>query len=390
MSTKLAIMSDKPSEQRQDNLAQNLEVHSVFVAMRRSLTVLATIAVLVTFYFAKDLVLPVLLGLLIALTLSPVTRFFYRRGIPHALSAVILIIFTATVIGGAVVFSAGTVNGWVANAPEIGARLKEKLSGISETLDDVKDASEEVEEMAEGASSEPIQEVVIKQPSLLDSAVSTLTSFATTVAVSLILATFLLASGDMFYIKLVQSFKSMTGKKRALAAVYDIERKVSRYLLTITAINAGLGVAITVCLTLLGLEYAYIWGLAAFLLNFVPFVGGIVGTVLVGASAIVQFDSIYYALTAPLIYQLLTGVEGQFITPTLVGRRLEMNTVAVFLTVVLWGWLWGIPGALVAVPFLVVFKVICENFEGLETIANFLGSSDDKDVNMSPETNVDT
>lgn len=357
--------------------------------MRRSLAVLATITVLVTFYFAKDLVLPVLLGFLIALTLSPVTRFFYRMGIPYALSSIVLIILTATIIGGAVVFSAGTVNGWVADAPEIGAALKEKLSGISDTLDEVKDASKEVEEMAEGDSSEPIQEVVIKQPSLLDSAVSTVTSLATTVAVALILATFLLASGDMFYIKLVQSFRSMTGKKRALTAVYDIERKVSRYLLTITVINAGLGVAVAICLTLLGLDYAYIWGIAAFLLNFVPFVGGVVGTVLVGASAIVQFDSMYYALAAPFVYQILTGIEGQFITPTLVGRRLEMNTVAVFLTVVLWGWLWGIPGALVAVPFLVVFKVICENFEGLETMANFLGSSGNKDVTVATKIDAE-
>ena len=354
------------------------DMNSVFVGMQRSLAVLATIAVLVTFYFAKDLILPILLGALIALTLSPVTRALFSLGIPHWLSAILLGILTAAVIVCAVVFSAGTVNSWVANAPEIGITLKEKLSGISDTIDDVRDASKEVEEIADTEGSEPAQEVIIRQPSLLDSAMSTLTSLATTVVVSLILATFLLASGDMFYIKLVQSFKQMSDKKRALAAVYDIERKVSRYLLTITIINAGLGLAVAAVLSALGLEYAYIWGIAAFLLNFVPFVGGVVGTILVGASAIVQFDSIYYAMAAPIAYQILTGIEGQFVTPYLVGRRLEMNTVAVFLTVVLWGWLWGIPGALVAVPFLVVFKVICENFEGLETIANFLGKSDEK------------
>ena len=168
----------------------------------------------------------------------------------------------------------------------------------------------------------------------------------------------------------------MSGKKRALTAVYDIERKVSRYLLTITLINAGLGLAIGTTLGLLGLEFAYVWGIAAFLLNFVPFVGGVTGTALVGVYSIVFFDSISYALIAPVAYLALTTIEGQFVTPTLVGRRLEMNTVAVFLTVVLWGWLWGVLGALVAVPFLVVFKVICENFEGLETFANFLGHAD--------------
>ena len=339
---------------------------------------LATIAVLASFYFAKDLVLPILLGVLIALTLSPLTRFLLKLGIPYAASAVMLVLLTTFLFVSAVIFSAGTVNGWVASAPEIGQTLRTKLSGLSGTLDDVREASEQVEEMAAADGDAPVQEVVIRQPSLLDSAVSTFTSLATTVAVALILATFLLASGDMFYIKLVQSFRTLSDKKRALTAVYDIERKVSRYLLTITAINAGLGVSIAAAMWALGLDYPYIWGIAAFLLNFVPFVGGVVGTILVGVTAIVQFDSLYYALAAPITYQVLTGIEGQFITPTLVGRRLEMNTVAVFLTVVVWGWLWGIPGALVAVPFLVVFKVICENFDGLSTFANFLGKSPER------------
>lgn len=369
-------------------LPDGMEIHPVFVAMRRSLSVLATISVLVSFYFAKDLILPILLGVLIALTLSPLARFLVKLGIPYGASAVLLILLTTSLFTSAVIFSAGTVNSWVESAPEIGQTLKTKLSGLTGTLEDVREASEQVEDMAAADGATPVQEVVIKQPSLIDSAVSTFASLATTLVVALILATFLLASGDMFYIKLVQSFRTLSDKKRALTAVYDIERKISRYLLTITAINAGLGVAIGFALWALGLDYPYIWGIAAFLLNFVPFVGGVVGTVLVGISAIVQFDNLYYALAAPIVYQVLTGIEGQFVTPTLVGRRLEMNTVAVFLTVVIWGWLWGIPGALVAVPFLVVFKVICENFEGLTTFANFLSKSPDRaePVQQKPET----
>ena len=106
--------------------------------------------------------------------------------------------------------------------------------------------------------------------------------------------------------------------------------------------------------------------------------GGLAGSVLVGAAAIVQFDSFSYALTAPVLtapvaYQIVTEIEAQFLTPFLVGRRLELNAVAALPTVVLWGWLWGVVGALLAAPFLVAFKVICENFDGLATIANFLG-----------------
>lgn len=345
-------------------------------AIRRNLSVVTTLAVLVTLYFTKDLLMPIVLGFLLALTLSPVTRFFYRLGIPHAVSGSVITTIAAVLIVSSAVFSAGTVNSWMADAPELGQQLKRKLSGITQSIKEVQDATSDVSVLADTDPTNKVQEVVIKQPSLIDSAVSNLTSFATTTIVALVLTTFLLASGDMFYLKLVQSFKSMSGKKRALTAVYDIERKVSRYLLTITLINAGLGVAITAALWLLGLPYYYIFGLAAFLLNFVPYAGALAGIVLVGAYSIVSFDSVTYALSAPAAYLALTTIEGQFVTPTLVGRRLEMNTVAVFLTIVVWGWLWGLPGALLAVPFLVVFKVICENFEGLENFANFLGGAD--------------
>lgn len=366
MNSKQAVQSTAPDD-----------IHPVFLSIKRSLAILTTITILCAFYFAKDLVMPVLLGVLLALTLSPVSRFLVRLGLPHFVSAFLLILVTAVSVSAIIVFSATTVNSWVAEAPELGRELRDKLAGVSDTIEIVRDASQEVEDMASDASGGGAQEVIIKQPSLLDNAVSTLTSMAATIAVALVLATFLLASGDMFYIKIVQSFKSMSGKKRALTAVYDIERKVSRYLFTITLINAGLGCTIALTVGALGLEYAYIWGIAAFLLNFVPYLGGFVGSLLIGAYSIVYFDSLSYALLVPIAYQAITGIEGQIITPMLVGRRLEMNAVAVFLTVVLWGWLWGIPGALVAVPFLVVVKVICENFEGLEKFANFLGTSDD-------------
>ena len=344
--------------------------------IRRALQMLVLMGLFGTAYFAKDLLLPVLLGFLLALTLSPVARGLNRIGVPHPVSAVLLIGATTLAVVTVIIFSAGTVAGWADEIPEMGAEIQRKLRGVVQTVETVREASEEVEKIGEGKPSR-VQEVVIKQPSLLDSAMDTATRIGSTTAVTLILALFLLASGDMFYTKLVKSINTLSGKKRALSAVYDVERRVSRYLLTITLINAGLGVSIGAYLTALGLESGYVWGIAAFLLNFLPYIGGFAGSILVGAYSIVAFDSLSYAILAPIGYQLLTGIEGQFVTPFLVGRRLELNTVAVFLTVVFWGWLWGIAGALVAVPFLVVFKVVCENFETLETVGHFLSKSDD-------------
>lgn len=341
-------------------------------ALRRSVGLLAVLSVFVVVYFARDLILPVLLGFLIALTLSPINRALQKFGLPAAVSAPFLIIITASAIGGVIYFAGEVARSSSEDVPGIVLELKQKLRGISDTIDAVQDASDQVQDVASTSKARP-QEVVIQQPGLLNSAVSVAASTITTVGVALGLALFLLASGDLFYEKLVQAFPTMREKKRALATVYGVERQVSGYLLTITVINAGLGVVVAIALSLLGLEYPLLWGVAAFLLNYLPILGGLAGTILVGVHAIIFFDSLAYAFAAPIIYQVLTSSEAQFVTPYLIGKRMELNIVAVFLTIVLWAWLWGIAGALVAVPFLLVFKVICDNFESLSTFGNFLG-----------------
>ena len=351
-------------------------------SIRRSLQLLCLIAVFATAFFAKDLLLPILLGFLLALTLSPVARAMTRTGLPNALAAVILAGAAGTTVVAVAGLSAGTVAAWSDELPQMGSEISRKLRGMAQAVEEMRDATEEVEKLAQ--SDGTVQEVEVRQPGLMDNAMSTIARIGGTLAVTLILAMFLLASGDLFYLKLMQSFQTFTGKKRALRAVYDVERRVSRYLFTITMINAGLGLAIGSFLALLGLPGAAIFGIAAFLLNYLPFIGGVIGSVLVAAYAIVTFDSVGYALLAPLGYQILTALEGQILTPWLVGRRLELNVVAVFLTVVIWGWLWGISGALVAVPFLVVFKVVCDNVTALQIVGNFLDNAHPQDDTTTP------
>lgn len=354
-------------------MPQGASVLNDLTSIRRSLQLLSVIAVFVTAYFAKDLVLPILLGFLLALTLSPLMRTLGRAGVPSGPAAVLVVGLSGIAILSVVGVAAGTIALWSDELPQMGIQIKAKLSGMADTVETVRRATEEVDRISTPAGG--VQEVVVKQPGFLDSAMSTGMKLGGTLAVSLVLAMFLLASGNMFYVKLVQSFQTLTGKKRALNAVYDVEKRVSRYLLTITAINAVLGLCIGTLLALLGLPGAHIFGVAAFLLNFLPYIGGVVGAAVAAAYALITFDSVSYAMLVPAGYMALTTIEGQFITPWLVGRRLEINTVAVFLTVVLWGWLWGIAGALIAVPFLVVFKVVCDNVSSLQMISHFLDSN---------------
>jgi predicted PurR-regulated permease PerM len=163
-------------------------------------------------------------------------------------------------------------------------------------------------------------------------------------------------------------------KKMALRIAFDVEREVSRYLATVFAINLGLGVSIGTCMWLLGMPNPALWGAMAFAFNFIPYIGSLVGMVLVAAVSLVTFTDIWSVLLPPVVYFLCTTIEGQIVTPTIVGRRLKMNTVAVFLAVAFWAWLWGFAGAIIAVPMLVILKVFAQHVDALSGVGEFLSA----------------
>ncbi len=344
--------------------------------IRALLVLIATIGVVIALYFAREVMLPILLGIMLALTLSPLIRTASRAGLPPPIASALLILSLALVIGFGGYAASGPISDWIKDAPALGQKVQRKLEGLMSSVEQVKEASDQVEEITSQGEDGSVQQVSLEQPGILNSAAGYAASFATTVSCALFLALFILASGDMFYAKIVASYPRLSEKKRALTIVHGVERAISRYLLTITLINAGLGIVIFLAMWAVGLPSAFVWGLIAFGFNFLPFIGAIAGILLVGLYAIITIEPLTSALLAPLLYFAATALEGQIITPTILGRRLKLNTVSVFVTVVFWGWLWGIPGALMAVPFLVIVKVICDNVDSLRTLGSFLGSAD--------------
>ena len=326
-------------------------------------------------YFARDFLLPVVLAFLLALTLSPIIRFLQRRGVAPPVSAMLVVLAVLAVFCAAIFFLAGPVTEWVNQAPEISRKVQNRLEALRSPVDVIAKASEQVNEIAESTSAGDVQKVVIQQPGMLTIAAASAFGGLTTAAVTFVLLLFLLASGTMFYQKLIGILPTLGDKKRALSIAYDVERDVSHYLSTITLINCGFGAAVAVAMVLTGMPNPILWGVAAALLNFVPYVGALVGISMVGIVALISFDSLGYAVIPPLLYAACAVLEGQFVTPILLGRRLELNSVAIFLFVALWSWLWGIVGAILAVPLLVAVKVFCDHFEGLNSVGEFLSGN---------------
>ena len=177
------------------------------------------------------------------------------------------------------------------------------------------------------------------------------------------------------YEKLLRVLPTLSDKKTALRIVYDVEREVSTYLLTVTAINAGLGVALAITFQFLGMPTPFLWALFAFILNFIPYIGPIAGVTLAGLVSTVMFDSLSFALLPPLVYAGFIGIETQIVTPLFLSRRLQLNSVSILLALAFWAWAWGIAGVIVAVPLLVTLRVFCSHLESLADIGEFLGES---------------
>jgi predicted PurR-regulated permease PerM len=170
-----------------------------------------------------------------------------------------------------------------------------------------------------------------------------------------------------------------------LRIVHDVEGEVSHYLRTIVLINVGFGICVAGALAALGMPNAILWGVAAAALNFIPYVGAIVGTGSLFLAALITYDTIGPALLPPAAYLIFHLIESAFVTPLVLGRRLELNAVAIFISLAFWGWMWGIVGALIAVPLLVVIKVFCDHFEGLSKFGEFLSGEAAPEPEETPE-----
>jgi len=337
-----------------------------------ALTGLFVLAIFYTIYFMRSILLPLVLALLLSYLLRPIVRAFARTRIPPPLSAAAILLSLIALVAYAVSFLATDAAGWIEKAPYSLQQLQSKLHPLQQPLQTVSKASGEIEKLTTAPDSgskpavvevktHPIANVLGRVPEVLVSGV-----------LSLILLYFLLAYDGVFLTKLVKVLPTLADKKRAVSIADEIEANVSRYLLTITLINIGLGITVGTAAGLLGLPNPLMWGAMVAILNFVPYLGALTGIVCMTLGALLSFDSVGYALLFPAIYLTFATLEGNFITPWVMGRSLTLNPVIVLLSLIFWGWLWGIAGIILAVPILAAFKIFCAHIKPIEPVAEFL------------------
>ncbi|MES1930168.1 hypothetical protein SADO_12973 [Salinisphaera dokdonensis CL-ES53] len=335
------------------------------------LFVYASVAVLAQ---AKNFLVPVVLAFLLAMVFAPLRRLLGRRGIPAGVSSLGIVLLLLAGFLCIVTALAMPVSTWIENAPQIERQIQKKITHLSASLNGLYEANERIREVtaAEEAGSSEIQKVEMADNGLVTNAALLAPSVMTQFLFTFVLLLFLLASGDMFYEKLVHVIPTLKDKRRAVRIVYGIERQLSQYLMTITLINAGLGVCVGAAMWALGMPSPLIFGVIAFVFNFIPYLGAISGVVIAGAVALVALEGIVWAPLVAGVYLGLTAIEGQFVTPYFVGRKLRVNTVMVFLAVSFWAWLWSAVGMIVAVPLLVTVKTFCDHIEELHELGDFL------------------
>ena len=334
-------------------------------------------------YLTATFTLPVVFALLFALVLSPIVRIAKRRlRIWEPVTAGVLVVGTVLTLTAAFYMLSGPIAQIVMNAPEYVEAVDAEISSVRERFSRIENARTQALDPTPAAApggeqsqdADAAQEVVVRSPGLIDNAATTAPQLGAAILFALIFLFFLLSSGSLFHQKLIEAMPTFADKKRALGIAHEIERELSRYLLTITLINAGLGIVVGLLLWWAGMPTPIVFGALAFILNYIPYIGAIFGMALVGIIALAEFGSLGQALFPVLLYLGATTIEGQLVTPTVVGRRLEMNAAAVFLSVAFWGWIWGVVGMFLAVPIMVGVKILSNYVEGLQTFGNFLSS----------------
>jgi predicted PurR-regulated permease PerM len=330
------------------------------------------LALLAALYAAREIVLPIILAIILNLLLQPALRLLERLHVPRMLGALLLIALLFGTIVAFVTGMSGPASSWAAKLPEGVPRLQEHLSFLRAPIEAVRQFWQQAQGYVSGDSQPAASTSPAFGAGLLLTIFSNTSAFAAGFLETVLVLFFLLLSGDTFLRRLVEVLPNFSDKRQAVEISQHIEHDISAYLITITIMNAAVGLTTALAMWLCGLGDPILWGAVAFLLNYVPILGPMIGVAMFTLAGLLTAKTLWLALLPAGLYFVIHLAEGEIITPTLLARRFTLNRVLVILALIFWYWMWGVPGAILAVPMLAITKIICDRIRMLAAFGHFL------------------
>ncbi|WP_440222889.1 AI-2E family transporter [Dokdonella sp. MW10] len=337
--------------------------------IHRLLGIIVVGALLYTLYFASELILPILLAAFFALLLSPLMKHLVRRWLPRWIAALLLMALTLATFAGIVNALYPSAAEWASRAPQVLRDATPKIKALTRPLLEASRMSASLGEIT--GEENRTTRYVMQAPSRLSLLATTPRVLAAALAVVL-LTYFFLLYGETLLRRFLLLRPTWAAKRLTVDIVRAIQNDVSRYFLTVCLTSIGLGAVTAAYLWMLGVETPLLWGALAALLNLTPYVGPMVMAALLMLIGLAQFPTLTAAALPAIGYLGLHTVESQIATPLVLGRTINLNPLAIILSLMVWGWLWGILGLLLAVPILVSVKIVCSRIESLQNWAVLL------------------
>lgn len=352
---------------------EDLPVIVLSDADRRSIAIAGIFVLLLLYavYFASALLIPVTIALLLSMLFSPVVRIGARFSIPAPVSAAVTVLITLIVLISIIYGLSGSAREWVERVPVNFFRIEKIVETVKEPIEKLRNATDRVEAVTEIANNKPV-EVRIERPGVAEQFLTGTPQVMASIGIVVMLLYFLLASGDTFVRKTVEVVPALKDKKRIVEILRSIQADVSYYLVMLTILNVSMGSAVALVCWMVGIPNPVLWGVVVALLSFAPFAGSAVISIILSFVGLLSLGNIAFALTPVAVYLVVMLLVSNLVIPYVIGNRLALSPVAIFLSIIFWGWMWGVIGALLAVPLLAVFKIICDRVDSLQPISEFL------------------
>jgi predicted PurR-regulated permease PerM len=331
------------------------------------------LAFIVVLKLAKPLLTPIALAAFFFLVLVPPMSFLLRLRFPRSIAATVVITLLFVCMGLAAFRFAAPAAQWIGELPRLVPSIKDKLLPVSEPISRIEAAASEVENLTQISAAPAANTVQIEGQSIFDTLMEAAPLLLLSMTVVIFLTFFLLVYGERLQQNIAQLGRNFSERRRLVRIGQDIQNEISRFLSSIMLINVALGAVSALVFWILDVPNYLLWGGAVTIANFVPYVGAAVMFVVLTAVGLISYETLAEAALVPLSFLILTIVEGQLVTPILVGRRLDLSPLVIFVAVIFWSYIWGLVGALVAVPIVASTKIVLGHVPSLRPLSKLLG-----------------